>query len=127
LYWTTLIDEVAALATLDLAMGAPQHVGFLPWVGEDQTLDGLGTQASGNLVGFLHTRDEAYEVVSTEGVVFNTAGELLATFPVETGSVWGGYDPSRTFLLYVDSDGIVRWQGGGKAGAVAKGFYFASW
>ena len=127
LYWSTMIGEVTALATLDLAEGAPSHVTVMPWVGVHQTLDGIGSQASGNLVGFLHTYDDDYNVIETSGVVFSTTGEVLATFPVEVGSSWGGYDPSGVFLLYVDGDGMVRWQGGGGSGAIADGFIFASW
>jgi hypothetical protein len=49
-----------------------------------QELDGIGTQASGNLVGFLHTRNDEFEVVESEGVVFSESGEVLASFPVES-------------------------------------------
>ncbi len=127
LYWTTKIQEVAALATLDLAEGAPTHVTVLPWIGVHQSMDGIGSQAGGNLVGFLHTRDGEYNVTDTTGVVFSTVGEVLANFPVETGSTWGGYDPTGVFLIYVDGAGTVRWQGGGGAGSLADGFIFASW
>ena len=127
LFWTTRIGEAAALATYELDQPEPEHVTVLSWVGVNQDLDGIGSQASGNLVGFLHTRDDAYNIEKTEGVVFSTAGELLASFPVEVGSTWGGYDPTGTFLLYVDAAGTVRWQGAGISGSVADGFIFASW
>jgi hypothetical protein len=52
---------------------------------------------------------------------------LLTSFPVETNSLWGGYDQTGRFLIYVDGDGVVRWQGLGTAGALADGFIFASW
>lgn len=126
-YWIGLIEKVTALATLEIP-GEPTHVTVLPWVGVHQSLDGIGSQASGNLVGFLHTRDDEFEVVATEGVVFSpTDGELLASFPVETNSWWGGYDASGRFLIYVDGDDTVRWQGVGSTGSLADGFIFASW
>ena len=96
----------------------------------DQRLDGMGTQASGNLVAFMNTPDddpEAPAVALTEGVVFSPDGELIATFPVETGSCWGGYDPSGLFLIYADGDNNVRWQGLGQTGLLAEGFVHASW
>ena len=52
---TKRFGEVTALASLDLATGEPTHVTVLPWVGVHQGLDGIGSQAGGNLVGFLHT------------------------------------------------------------------------
>ena len=126
-FWTALLENVTMLVTLDLGLGVPNPVTVLEWVGVNQYLDGIGSQASGNLVGFLHTRNADFEVVASEGVVFSTTGELLATFPVETGSLWGGYDPSGRFLIYVDGDDQVRWQGLGQSGTIGEGFYFASW
>lgn len=127
LWWTTKIEKVSALATLDLAEGEPSHVTVLPWVMVNQDIDGIGSQASGNLVGFVHTRNADYEVTETTGVVFSTVGEVIANFPVATGSTWGGYDPTGKFLIYVDGNGTARWQGGGNAGALGNGFVFASW
>ena len=127
LFWTALIEKVTALDTLELSDGEPEHVTVLPWVGVHQYLDGIGTQASGNLVGFLHTRDAEFEIAGTEGVVFSETGEVLANFPVETGSLWGGYDQSGRYLIYVDGDNVVRWQGSGESGKLAEGFIFASW
>ncbi len=127
LFWTTHFDGGTALATLDLAEGSPSHVAVLEWVADNQTLAGIGSQASGDLVGFLHTRSPSYEITATEGVVFSTDGALLASFPIEKGAVWGGYDPAGVFLVYVDADGTVRWQGGGAVGEIADGFLFASW
>lgn len=126
-YWTSTIGDAVGLATLDLAEGDPALVTTLGWVAEEQLLSGIGSQASGNLVGFLHTFDSAFEIVETEGVVFTVEGDLVASFPVETGSVWGGYEPSGTRLIYVDDDGHVRWQGGGGMGVLGEGYLFASW
>jgi hypothetical protein len=127
LFWTTQLEAVTMLVSLDLLVELPNPVTVLEWVGVSQYLDGIGSQESGNLVGFLHTRNEDYEIVETEGVVFSTSGELLTTFPVETGSSWGGYDASGRFLIYVDGEGEVRWQGLGQSGSLGEGFYFASW
>lgn len=127
LYWSGSRDEATVLVTLDLADPQPSPVTVLSWVDTDQFLDGLGIQASGNLVGFLHTHNASFEVVETEGVVFSETGELLASFPVETNSLWGGYDQSGRFLIYVDGDNTVRWQGLGMSGALADGFIHASW
>ena len=62
-----------------------------------------------NLVGFLNTTDGGAEpqVIETEGVVFTPDGQLVATFAVETGSLWGGYEPSGRMLIYTDGDSVV--------------------
>ena len=114
---------------LDEAMPLPMVI-ELDWVGPGQWLDGIGAQESGNLVGFLNTENadpEAPSVSSTEGVIFSPDGVLIATFPVETGSLWGGYDPSGRVLIYTDGDNVVRWQGLGQSGVLAEGFIHASW
>ena len=116
------------LNSLDLSEDATRPIAgpLVEFVGAGQWLGGLATQASGNLVSFLHTgtvdRDTA-----TEGVVFNPSGELLGTFPVEIGSIFGSYDVSGKFLIYVDEDGAVRWQGRGQSGVLANGFVHATW
>ncbi|MCP4305322.1 MAG: hypothetical protein GY788_10685 [bacterium] len=127
LFWTTNQGDATGLATLDLAEGAPVPVAVLPWVGDTQYIDGIGSQASGNLVGFLHTQGGEFSTIESEGVVFTTSGQLLANFDAEVGSTWGGYDESGRFLIYTDSDGTVRWQGLGETGALGSGFFFASW
>ena len=127
LFWVAQLEQVTMLASIDLSLGVPNPVSVLDWVGVEQFLDGIGSQESGNLVGFLHTRNDDFDIVETQGVVFSTSGELLATFPVETGALWGGYDASGRFLIYVDGDARVRWQGLGRSGVLGDGFYFASW
>jgi len=122
----------ATLLHLDVTAGDDDPTMVeLAWVGSDQWLDGMGTQESGNHVAFLNTRDdtdpEAATVVVTEGVVFSAQGELIATFPVETGSRWGSYDPSGRMLIYTDADFTVRWQGLGQSGVLAEGFVHVSW
>ncbi len=126
-FWTAQLEQVTMLVTLDLSLEVPNPVSVLEWVGVNQYLDGIGSQESGNLVGFLHTLGSDFEIDETEGVVFSTSGELLATFPVEKGSLWGGYDTSGRFLIYVDGEDVVRWQGLGQSGTLGDGFYFASW
>ncbi len=118
LYAVSLGDPAAELAGTDLE-----------WVGTGQTLDGIGSQASGNLVGFLNTMDQSPEpqVIKTEGVVFGVDGGLVATFDVETGSFWGGYDPSGRMLIYTDGNNVVRWQGLGQSGMLAEGYLHVSW
>jgi hypothetical protein len=127
LFWLATKDDSTRLITLDLAEGSPTYVADLDWVGSNQRLDGIGSQASGNLVGFLQTLDDSYNVVETHGIVFSTSGEMLAEFAVETGALWGGYDQTGVYLIYVDPSGTVRWQGAGDSAALAKGFVFASW
>lgn len=95
----------------------------LGWVGTQEGLEGLAVQASGNLVAFRHDVGEG----GTTGVVFTPAGELVASFPVEDDSRFGGYDRTGQFLIYVDGDGTARWQGLGRSGALGDGFVHASW
>jgi hypothetical protein len=126
-YWIAGYGTDTAVAYVDLDNGVWALAGNPSWVGEGQSLDGIGTQESGNLVGFLTTYGDGFEPTDTVGVVFTPTGQLTANFPVETGSIWGGYDPSGRFLIYVDGDGTVRWQGLGQTGELATGFIFASW
>ena len=116
------------LNSLDLSEDDPRPVAeaIVTFVGSGQWLGGLATQASGNLVSFRHT-GTADRDTATEGVVFNPSGELLGTFPVEIGSIFGSYDISGKFLIYVDEDGAVRWQGRGESGLLANGFVHATW
>jgi len=118
------------LATLDLddPESGPDIVP-MEWVTDNQWLQGIGMQQSGRFVAFLNTRSddaEAPELIKTEGVVFDEFG-MIATFDVELGSFWGGYEPSGRILIYTDGDGVVRWQGLGQSGALADGFLHASW
>jgi hypothetical protein len=101
----------------------------LSWLSEDQYVSGLGTQASGRLVTFRLTPDgdDDYENDLARGIVFEPNGELVAEFDVEPGSRMGGYDPSGRFLIYVDGEGTVRWQGLGQTGSLGEGYLFASW
>jgi hypothetical protein len=101
----------------------------LTWVQPGQALDGITTQASGNLVGFLRTIDPEsfFDDLETEGVVFAPTGELVTTFPVERGARLGGYDPSGRWLIYTDGDGVARWQGIGRSGELGPGYTFVSW
>ncbi len=131
--WLSVQWDTSATTLVHLDLTEPDarpRLVALDWVGPDQWLDGMGTQESGNLVAFLNTPDddpEAPAVAATEGVVFSPAGELIASFPVETGSFWGGYDPSGRMLIYTDGDENVRWQGRGQSGVLAAGFIHASW
>ena len=98
------------------------------WVGSDQHLFGLDTQASGSLVSFLTRFDAEGEPSETEGVVYSSdTGALLAMFRVPVGSSFGGYDVSGRFLIYTTRDGVVMYQGLGQVGVMGVGYLFASW
>ncbi len=124
-YWLSSGASGTLMNTADLEVGDADSWESLElaWVGGEQWLDGLATQGSGNLVAFLVDAGER----STTGVVFTPAGELVASFPVEDGSRFGGYDPTGRFLIYVDGEGNARWQGLGRAGLLGDGFVHASW
>jgi hypothetical protein len=116
------------LWTIDPASSTVSNI-EIDWAGEDHYLSGLGTQASGRLVTFRLTNDgdDDFENDPVRGVVFEPTGDLVAEFDVEPGSRMGGYDPSGRFLIYVDGDGTVRWQGLGQTGSLGEGYFFASW
>lgn len=99
------------------------------WLGEDQYLSGLGSQASGRLVTFRLTDDGDEDIGNdpARGIVFEPTGEQVAEFDVEPGSRLGGYDPSGRFLIYVDGGGTARWQGLGQTGSLGERYTFASW
>ncbi len=115
--WIRLGDEFA------IASRVP-----IDWIGPDQTLSGIDAQASGNVVSFLTRHDTNGGPIETVGVVYSSeTGELLAEFPVDAGSSFGGYDPSGRFLIYTTLDGAVTYQGLGSTGVLGEGFLFASW
>jgi hypothetical protein len=120
--------EIDLLWTIDAASSTVSNI-EIDWAGEDQYLSGLGTQSSGRLVTFRLTPDgdDDYENDLARGIVFEPNGELVAEFDVEPGSRMGGYDPSGRFLIYVDGEGTVRWQGLGQTGSLGEGYLFASW
>ncbi|NND01443.1 MAG: hypothetical protein HKN91_01520 [Acidimicrobiia bacterium] len=118
------------LVTLDLdnPESGPDVVP-LDWVDDTQWLQGIAMQQSGRFVAFLNSQSddpEAPELIRTEGVAFDEFG-LIATFDVELGSFWGGYEPSGRMLIYTDGDNVVRWQGLGKSGVLGEGYLHASW
>lgn len=123
-------DDGFVLHSVDVGAGEPAADAIpLTWVRPDQSLDGVASQASGNLVAFLSTLDVdgEYEVLETVGVVFGQDGAMATTFPVETGSTLGTYDSTGRFLIYVDGDDTVRWQGSGQQGTLGDGYIYASW
>lgn len=100
----------------------------IEWVGPDQHLSGLDAQASGNIVSFLTLWAPDGEPIETTGVVYSPeTGELLAEFPVDAGSAFGGYDPSGRFLIYTTPAGAIMYQGSGRVGVLGDGYLFASW
>jgi hypothetical protein len=120
--------DVDLLWTIEPATSAVSSTA-IPWLGTDEYLSGLGTQVSGRLVTFRLTPDgdDDFENDLARAIVFEPTGELVAEFDVEPGSRMGGYDPSGRFLIYVDGEGTVRWQGVGQAGSLGEGYLFASW
>ena len=54
-------------------------------------------------------------------------GSIVTEFGLAAGSASMGYDTTGTFLLFVDGDGTVRWQGRGGSGTLATGFLSADW
>lgn len=60
-------------------------------------------------------------------VVDGTTGTLLATFLFERSVLDANYDSTGTFLLYVLTDGTLRWQGGGQRGELVDGATAADW
>ncbi len=125
-YWLAEIPTGSAvgwaLAELDLSTGEISDT-LLEWVPEDSRLTGLATRASGELVTIVTTDAFAY----TEGVAMSPSGALAERFDVPEGTVLGGFDPTGTYLIYVDGSGAVRWEGGGQTGTLADGYVFASW
>lgn len=83
----------------------------------------LARRASGELVVARSPFDEP----AAEALVIDLSGTVIDRFGLDPGSNLGGYDPSGTFLIYTDSDGVVRWQGGGGSGVLAEGYVQASW
>ena len=120
--------DVDLLWTIEPASSAVSST-EIPWLGEDQYLSGLGTQAGGRLVTFRLTPDgdDDFGNDPVRGIVFEPTGELVTEFDVEPGSRMGGYDPSGRFLIYVDGGGTVRWQGIGQTGSLGDAYLFASW
>lgn len=123
IYWLSSEPIEDALVTLSSWDGVSSDVERvpLPWLSEGDA-QGLATQASGNLVLFAGADDG--EMI---GNVITPTGELVAEFPIEPQSNLGSYDASGTYLIYVDGEGNVRWQGGGGSGLLASGFVHASW
>jgi hypothetical protein len=123
-----LIDDQNGLWTADLVSGN-HSTGELSWLADDQFAWGLATQESGRLVtfGVDGGPEENPFDNPTRGIVFEPTGALYAEFDVEAGSRMGTYDPSGRFLIYVDGQGTVRWQGLGQSGVLGEGFFFASW
>ena len=113
------IEGPAGITVLDLGTGArttTEYPDFANW-----HLDGLAADRHGALHTVRHDGD------GTSTLVVVTAGGDVVEEDIEDGALLGGFDPSGTFLIHTDADGIVRWRGGGGAGVLAEGFIFASW
>jgi hypothetical protein len=123
-YWIADTGSTFLLQAFDFSAEEPDRIAHrLEWVGDDQSLTGLGTNADGNFVAF--TTDDAFE--ETEAVVIDAGGDLVGTFDVPDGAVFGGYDRSGLHLIYVDEAGAARWLGPDGAGELGSGYLYASW
>ena len=103
-----------------------------------EVTDRRSVPLGGPVAGLAVRSDGAILVLADEGdsrrwggsevtVVDPESFETIAEFELESGSASMGYDPTGTFLLYVDGDGEIRWQGRGQSGLIASGFTHADW
>lgn len=83
----------------------------------------LARRGSGELVAARAPFDGGAD----EALVLDQTGTVVDRFPLETGSRLGGYDPTGTYLIYVDGDGVVRWLADDGSGVLAEGFIQANW
>jgi len=60
-------------------------------------------------------------------VIDPDSGELITEFALEPGSHSLSYDNTGTYLLYVDGDGAVRWQGAGERELIGGSYLWADW
>ena len=83
----------------------------------------LATRGPGELVVARSPFDEP----ATEALVIDESGAVVDRFDLEPGSTIGSYDPTGTYLIYTDGDGVARWLGDGESGILAEGFVQANW
>jgi hypothetical protein len=120
--WLEDASGTLQLRTFDVATGTSTALP-IPGV-EAQGIVGLAIRASGEMVAMHAAADTDG---TTTALVLSPDGEIVDEFGVEAGARLGGYDPSGTVLIYTDGDGVVRWLDESGAGALAEGYYFASW
>ncbi|MGI9610726.1 MAG: hypothetical protein ACR2NL_10585, partial [Acidimicrobiia bacterium] len=90
-------------------------------------LAGLDVRADGKLVALIDKGNPSRFGGSQALVLDPDTGETVAEFALEPGSHSMGYDPTGTFLLYVDGTGTAHWQGRGQSGVLASGLIHADW
>ncbi|MGH8925016.1 MAG: hypothetical protein ACRDWA_10325 [Acidimicrobiia bacterium] len=96
----------------------------LSWWSADTYPSGLALSTVGLLISF----ELSYHNTSGRVVIFRPDGTFVRDFPIEVGSSLGGFDPTGTFLIYVDGDGTVHWHDTvDRFGSLAEEFIFASW
>lgn len=84
----------------------------------------IDVNAAGDLVvvaaefGSGSSRGEIYDV--------DTAA-MTASFGLEDGTANLDYDVSGQYLIYVDGEGVARWQGAGQSGVLGTGYINANW
>lgn len=86
----------------------------------------IAVRADGKLV-LLEAKERFGFKGDRAEVIDPDTGETLAEFSLEPGSNSLGYDPTGTYLLYIDGDGTARWQGRGESGVLAEGLIHADW
>ncbi|MGH8958784.1 MAG: hypothetical protein ACRDVK_08925 [Acidimicrobiia bacterium] len=121
-------NDGMTLRTIDIEANTSDPFALAWWPPESYS-SGLAMSAEGNLITFVLTRDDDnFENDPATGVVFKPDGQRIRDFPVEAGSTLGGFDPTGTFLIYVDGEGVVRWHDTwARLGVLGHGFYTASW
>ncbi len=93
----------------------------------DRPAAGMAVRADGSLVVLLDDGDPLMWGGSEALVIDPDTGETIAEFALEDGSHSLTYDPTGTYLLYVDGEGTARWQGRGQSGVLAEGLLHADW
>ncbi len=81
-----------------------------------------------NAAGNIVVVSSAFGSDETIGQVYDIeTAELLAEFPLAEGTEDIDYDASGTYLISVDGEGRVTWQGAGLTGDLGTGFISANW
>lgn len=88
---------------------------------------GLAVRSDGAILILADEGDQRRLDGSEVTVIDPDSFETIAEFELEPGSGSMGYDPTGTFLLYVDGNGGIRWQGRGQSALIASGFTHADW
>lgn len=123
----TFVDEpeVVELDVVELdSRGAVVERRSLPL---EHRVAGLAVRSDGAILILADDGDQGRLGGNDVTVVDPDTFETIAEFELEPGSGSMGYDPTGTYLLYVDGNGSIRWQGRGQSGLIASGFTHADW